>query len=220
LPGLFLIYEFITAEEEHNLLQAIEKDSQRWKKSMFNGDHLVKAWGYITKHAVHGESKGYVRRNVVENDEPDLPEYFNFIINRVMKVLKYNVHLPKETKNELSDFVITECNCNSYIKSEKHHVTYHFDDRGLSGKALINISLLSAGSMRYKNNDNGDDIIVDLPRRTLQIVSGNSRFSFKHAIFAEDIVDEKRMSLTFRSPLLRKEDIDNNAKKITNWFNK
>lgn len=183
LPGLFLIHEFITEDEEQLLIKALENDSQKWRKYLFNGEHLVKQFGLVTQHGIPGDNKtGYVRRNNVDNGEPNLPSYFQFLIERVMTVLKHNINLPVTTKRELDDFIITECNCNCYIKSENHHVNYHFDDRGLSGKALINLSLISAGSMRYKKND--DDIIVSLPRRTLQIVSGEARWSFKHAIFA------------------------------------
>jgi len=221
LSGLFLIYDFISEEEEELLLKSIENDTQQWRKYLFNGEHLVKQWGYITQHAIPGEKSGFVRKNIIEKGEPDLPVYFTILVERVMKLLKHNKNLPIETRRELDDFIITECNCNCYIKNENHHVNYHFDDRGLSGKALINLSLNSAGSMRYKNNDNGNDIIVELPRRTLQIVTGEARWNFKHAIFASDIADEKRISLTFRSPFLRlKNDECNDNKKITQWFTK
>ena len=52
--------------------------------------------------------------------------------------------------------------------------------------------------------------------RTLQIVSGTARFGYKHAIFSNDILEDKRISLTFRSPLFIEND--KNDKKISNYF--
>jgi len=39
---------------------------------------------------------------------------------------------------------------------------------------------------------------VELPRRTVQILGGDARFSWKHSIMNDDLKDERRISLVFR----------------------
>ena len=91
-----------------------------------------------------------------------------------------------------------ECNSNKYIKSKGHYLTAHFDDRELSGELLANISLGGDAEMVYENPKTKKTVSVYLPRRSLQIVSKESRYSWTHAIPHASLHCEERVSLTFR----------------------
>ncbi|PNH07326.1 hypothetical protein TSOC_006221 [Tetrabaena socialis] len=46
-------------------------------------------------------------------------------------------------------------------------------------------------------------VLVPLAPRTLQILTRTARYSWTHAIAAEDVLDERRVSITFRHSPLR-----------------
>eukprot|EP01031_Cornospumella_fuschlensis_P038394 gene38394-46661_t len=48
---------------------------------------------------------------------------------------------------------------------------------------------------------------VFLPRRALQIVSGDARWQYMHSICAEDILGERRVSVTYRQSGAKKEGV-------------
>ena len=41
-------------------------------------------------------------------------------------------------------------------------------------------------------------VLVQLPRRSLQVQSGRVRYNFRHGIAREDLLAERRVSITFR----------------------
>ena len=89
----------------------------------------------------------------------------------------------------------------------------HCDDRQMSSGVLVNLSLLGDCVMTYapdkKNFDKKHDapnrsrvqkraVDVFLPRRSLQIQSGSTRYDFSHAIRNENLLADRRVSVTFR----------------------
>ena len=101
----------------------------------------------------------------------------------------------------LSSFKPNECNANLYLRSENHSLTPHYDDRFLSGPILMNLSLHGRSRMIYSKGDSdtvNDVVTVYLPRKCLQLVTGDARYKYKHRINAEDVLDEKRISITWR----------------------
>jgi hypothetical protein len=49
-----------------------------------------------------------------------------------------------------------------------------------------------------KGESEVDFVQIDLPRRCLQLVTGKARYDYKHRINECDILDAKRISVTFR----------------------
>jgi alkylated DNA repair protein alkB family protein 4 len=82
-----------------------------------------------------------------------------------------------------------------------HWLKAHFDDRHVSGELLANISLCGDCYMTYTHGSTGVQKRVRLPRRCLQVVTKDSRYAWTHGIANEDLLDERRVSLTFRSSL-------------------
>lgn len=194
ISGLFLLHEFVTEKEEIELLKLIENDSKTpWMHSSFNGHCMNKTFGVKTQFGLPGEER-LVRKNCEAMGEYDIPDYFRNIIDRFETIVN-DMNIPSLGGKS---FKVNECNINSYSKSAGHYLRPHYDDRALSGPILINLSLLGHCSMTYTKAATGETTAVSLPRRCLQIVSGNSRWNYLHEIKAEDIHDSNRISVTWR----------------------
>jgi alkylated DNA repair dioxygenase AlkB len=193
IPGLLIIYNFISEEEETFLMDSIENDGKTpWHESSFNGDTLSKSFGVKTQFGLPNEER-CVRKNNPALGEHDIPEYLAFLPVRLKMVVAGTDKVPIELKS----FVPNECNCNCYLKSRKHYLKPHYDDRALSGPLLMNLSMGCDAFMTYLG-PNGAETAVLLPRRCLQIVIGEARWTYKHSIKANDILGEKRISVTWR----------------------
>ena len=178
LPGCHVFKDFISKEEEIRLVGEIDACNPKWHMSNWNGKCDSKTWGLevdVVKRVV-----GKVRRPI--------PEAFRFMIKKMTS----GEYLP------LAGFVPNECNSNSYKKEQGHWLRAHVDDRQLSGELLANISLLSDSYMTYRHEKTGEEVRVFLPRRSLQVVSKESRYDWTHEIRKSDILDSRRVSITFR----------------------
>ena len=201
IPGLFLVYDFISENEEKLLLAKIAEDIKSpWKHSSFNGHCLSKTYGVKTQFGLPGEER-LVRKNIEELGEYDVPDFFSSIINQ-FEALVNDMNIPNLGGKS---FKVNECNINSYLKSAAHYLRPHYDDRALSGPILINLSLVGQCNMTYTKASTLESISVNLPPRCLQIVSGEARWNYLHGIKAEDIMDEQRISVTWRQSGGKKE---------------
>eukprot|EP00943_MAST-04B_sp_MAST-4B-sp1_P002520 g2520.t1 len=118
-----------------------------------------------------------------------IPKFLDFVVERMCKNQKY---FP------LLGWKPNEVNANFYQRKKKHYLSAHFDDRRLSGELLANISLGGDCEMEFANPKTGVRKRVLLPRRSLQIVSKESRYVWTHAIPLECFHCDERISLTFR----------------------
>lgn len=109
--------------------------------------------------------------------------------------------------DSLKVFVPNECNINFYDRSRGDFLRSHCDDRELSGPLLMNLSLCGKAKMRYsleaaaggKSHQQKAQVVdVPLPRRCLQLISGDGRYKWEHAIPKEALLDETRISITWR----------------------
>ena len=198
--GLWLIHEFISEEEELSIVSNLEADETSWHLSSFNGHCLSKSFGVKTQFGPAHVEERIVRANDASRGERDIPLYLIPYIERIKEFIK-NWSKKFKMPMVLSTFRPNECNANSYLKSENHSLTAHYDDRFLSGPILMNLSLVGRSIMTYTKGSSEalhDTIKVDLPRRCLQLVTGDARYKYMHRIDAEDVLDIKRMSITWR----------------------
>ena len=75
------------------------------------------------------------------------------------------------------------------------------DDRQLSGDVIVNLSLAADATMTYEHDRERarPPVRVLLPRRSLQIQTGDVRFNWRHAIHNADLPPTgRRVSITFR----------------------
>lgn len=180
-PGLVVLAEFISEEEEQRLVALVDLD---WSPSRRNGSQtLSRSWGVVTDYT------GAKRRTRRPNgkDEEDMPAYFDFILERFRK---YDL---------LTSWYPNECNANKYCKSNGDFLVPHFDDRILSGEIICNISLLSDAYMTFaKPNALVEPYQVHLPRRSASIMTRSSRWDYTHEIKNRHLLGETRISLNFR----------------------
>ena len=102
----------------------------------------------------------------------------------------------------LQEFTPNEANANCYERDKGMHLSPHFDDRSLSGEVLVNLSLRSSCVMTFRNPKTGHTVGVQLPQRSLQVVSGKARFEYTHGIRNNDLQGPMRISITFRKAQL------------------
>ena len=194
IPGLYLVDSFISEEEEREIVYNLDNEALKWKYSSFNGNTMSKSYGFKTSFGLPKEQR-CVRRNDPSKGEPNMPSWLNFVISRLATIVSRH---PFEL-NALNGLVkeINECNANSY-ESEDHFLRPHFDDRHLSGPFLINLSFLCPSIMTYCDSKSDKICDVFLPRRTLQIVTGDSRYYWTHEIKKGNVQGERRVSITWR----------------------
>jgi alkylated DNA repair dioxygenase AlkB len=178
--GLFLFHDFVSEEEEARLLHCLDNDKALpWSATTWNGTHRSKGWGVIMTTL---ETRYQAR--------PPMPDFLTFVVER-MHNGKYE---------PLLGFKATQANANDYRQKEGHWLRAHFDDRKVSGDVLANLSLAGDCYMTYTHEATGVQHKVLLPRRSLQVVTGESRYNWTHAIANEDLIDPRRVSITLRRP--------------------
>jgi len=129
-----------------------------------------------------------LRRRTFSEPTHAMPDAFLPIIRR-MRAL-----------DALRDFRPNEANAIEYVRSRGDSLGAHCDDRQLSGKILVNLCLAGSATMTY-TRDQGSGAAsyrAALPRRGLQIQSGEVRYNYQHGIQNRDFDDDRRVSITFR----------------------
>uniref|UniRef100_A0A7S1FL10 Alpha-ketoglutarate-dependent dioxygenase AlkB-like domain-containing protein n=1 Tax=Corethron hystrix TaxID=216773 RepID=A0A7S1FL10_9STRA len=207
VPGLFLFEDFITEEEEKEIIRHLDgvectkntnndnksHDEQPqflpWKPCRFNGQHRGKRWG------VHCSLRD---RKVYPAERP-LPAPIRNIIKKMKNHprLKYSI-MRRCTPNE--------ANAIDYRRERGDHLQSHVDDRQLSKELIVNLSLAGDCLMtfRHQRTRTVASKKVLLKRRTLQVLTGGARYDYSHGICNEDLLSDRRISITMReSPLTK-----------------
>jgi alkylated DNA repair dioxygenase AlkB len=197
IPGLIVVHNFITEEEEQDILKNLDLDTQNpWKPSTFNGKYDVKGYGLRTELRYEVQGARQVHKAV-----HPMPGWADFLHERIAELPPLISKVGEQkVSNELKNWRANEFNANRYNKSRGHVLEAHFDDRHLSGPILANISLGCDSVMRYERLDENsrDTVDVVLPRRTLQLVAGAARYNWTHSIPRELMEDAVRTSITMR----------------------
>jgi hypothetical protein len=194
INGLWFIFDFITEEEETNLVNALDHDKPVWRNKNFNGCCDAKTYGVRTQFGLPGEQR-LVRENNPDLEEYSLPQYLYPYIERLQQISLGRSDL---FPHDLKTFQPNECSVISYEKAKNHFLKFHFDDRTLSGPLLMNLSLQGEAKMTYLHPATKEAITVDLPRRCLQVIGDDARWDFMHGMKVEDFLDPRRVSITLR----------------------
>ena len=179
--GYYLYPNFITPDEEAELLAWVDK-GQEWKRSKWNGKHLVKHWGVKTDFTLQE-----CRPPNPALGELLLPKKLEFLVDRMQ------AQIPEF----LGNWIPNECNANRYVKRAGHFIGAHFDSRNLSGEIIVNLSLGSDAKMTFSKTSSETNKVL-LPRRSLSIMSKESRYTWKHSIANADLLGETRVSFNWR----------------------
>eukprot|EP01127_Copromyxa_protea_P019330 TRINITY_DN623_c0_g1_i1.p1 TRINITY_DN623_c0_g1~~TRINITY_DN623_c0_g1_i1.p1 ORF type:complete len:587 (-),score=140.48 TRINITY_DN623_c0_g1_i1:24-1784(-) len=179
VTGLHLVEDFITPEEETELINFVESCEGEWE--VLNR-RTVKHWGYTfdyVKNTVDRESK---------ND--NFPPLFRQVREK-MKSLDF---LPFEPD---------QITVNVYEPGAG--IPQHVETHSAFEDGLVSLSLASQVVMELKHPD-GTVASVPLPRRSILVLTGESRFLWSHGICGRksdtignvNVERKKRISLTFR----------------------
>jgi alkylated DNA repair dioxygenase AlkB len=209
IEGLYFIHRFTSDEEAREIMEKLDHHETPWHHSKFNGHCMSKVFGVRTQFGIPGEAR-CVRANKKELGELDIPE---FLLPFQERFANFIAGL-KDSPTVLRSFKPNECNANSYLSSEGHYLTPHYDDRALSGPVLMNLSLGCDSYMTYHSPD-GSKVEVFLPKNTLQLVSGKSRFDFKHSISSTGVLGARRVSVTWRQAGINKNGLSQVVTGIT-----
>lgn len=185
IPGLRLYEEFISIEEEEEIIRQLdgkgnEKEDQYlpWRPSTFNGKHFGKRWG------VHCSLRD---RKVYPEDNP-LPSTIQSLAHKI-----------SEMKDVMKMCKPNEANAIDYRRANGDYLRSHVDDRQLSKEPIANLSLVGDCWMIFrKERPPYDEKKVLLKRRTLQILTGSARYDYSHGLRNEDLLSDRRVSVTMR----------------------
>lgn len=194
--GLFLFENFISADEEALILAQLDGVSPDhrheflpWKLSKFNGISMGKRWG------VHCN----LRDRRVSAPENPLPSFVQDILLEKLRRLEPMVGC-----------IPNEANAIDYRRKQGHYLHSHVDDRQLSKEPIANLSLAGDCYMTFRNeklraSSDVESKRVLLRRCTLQVLTGRARYDFSHGISNDDLLSDRRVSITMReSPLTTK----------------
>ena len=183
LPGLLLIENFITKAEEQELVAQL--DGEQWEVENFNGPKL---------HQHYGAGMSYKHRIVTLSGHKEIPPFLEPVF------LKMRERVPI-----LNDFFPNQVGVNAYLRQDGHHIrptsttarflgqtspsTFSLTAEKENPKALtvpdavydVDDDERGPGeteetSLRLFTCEEPGRIDVLLPRRSLQIMTGDSRY--------------------------------------------
>ncbi|KAF6738211.1 Alpha-ketoglutarate-dependent dioxygenase alkB-like 4 [Oryzias melastigma] len=179
-PGIFLWDNFISEEEEKQLIKSMDQDA--WNPSQSG-----------RRKQDFGPKVNFKKRKVRVGGFSGLPNLSEELVRRMQQ------------EPCLSDFQpVEQCNLD-YSPQRGSAIDPHFDDSWLWGERLVTINMLSETTLTMSLEQGLPElglseeihVAVRLPRRCLVVVYGEARRRWKHAIHREDIHD-RRVCSTYR----------------------
>ncbi|XP_040388877.1 alpha-ketoglutarate-dependent dioxygenase alkB homolog 4 [Cygnus olor] len=219
-PGVFLTEEFISEEEESEMVELMDQDE--WKPSQSG-----------RKKQDYGPKVNFKKQRLKAGSFTGLPSFSKKIVTQMKACSVLGGFLPVE-----------QCNLD-YRPERGSAIDPHFDDWWLWGERLVSLNLLSktvlsmscdsedsiqlfptfskengelspSGSLTEtsackSSSKQGTDYIlsprlvpskevtvaIHLPRRSLVVLYGDARYKWKHAIYRKHI-EHRRICVTFR----------------------
>ncbi|GKY92377.1 hypothetical protein MPSEU_000208600 [Mayamaea pseudoterrestris] len=181
LPGLYLIENFLSQEEELLILSDLDQSNaqQAWVREKHTGSHFEKRFGID-----HDLWSKHLRPPV-----HPMPRWFHGIVSSKLQQVAFL----------LQNCVPNEMNVIDYRSSRGDHLKAHMDDRVKYKEPIVNLSLAGDCYMVFaKERDASVAKKILLKRRTLQVLTGKARYEWTHGIEASDILSDRRVSVTMR----------------------
>lgn len=178
IEGLDIIDDFISRQEESELIEAIDKEA--WMSDL---NRKVQHYGF---------RYDYRSRRIDESQRiGDLPPWIEPIKERFIQ-------------NEITNLNLDQLIVNNYEVGQG--IAMHVDCEPCFDNQILSLSLGSDIVMDLKNVSNGQISSILLKRRSLLLLSGDARYNYEHGIAKrknDNFNNEKRsrkrrISLTFR----------------------
>uniref|UniRef100_A0A8R1U197 Fe2OG dioxygenase domain-containing protein n=1 Tax=Onchocerca volvulus TaxID=6282 RepID=A0A8R1U197_ONCVO len=176
VPGLHVVSDFLSEEEEVDLIRAIDKTD--WVPSQSG-----------RRKQDYGPRVNFKHKKVKMDRFSGMPTYIDVVLNRMNSISSdlFGSYQPFEL-----------CNL-EYNDDRWSTIEMHYDDTWIWGDRLICVNLLSKSVLTYANEEKKLIIYVPLPTRTMVCMSDEIRYSWRHAVFPEHI-HGRRIALTMREP--------------------
>ncbi|XP_037362780.1 alpha-ketoglutarate-dependent dioxygenase alkB homolog 4 [Talpa occidentalis] len=201
-PGVTLIEDFVTPEEEANMVQLM--DQEPWKLSQSG-----------RRKQDYGPKVNFRKQKLKTAGFSGLPSFSRELVQRMSLYPVLEGFQPVE-----------QCNLD-YCPERGSAIEPHLDDTWLWGERLVSLNLLSPTVLSMSRETPGSlllgldptgfpeplvegvmapsrsvlcqevEVAVALPRRSLLVLSGAARHQWKHAIHRRDI-GARRVCTTFR----------------------
>lgn len=186
--GLMIIADFVTLEEEELLVKLCDFDDTDCNLDQMK-HRQVKHFGYEFKYDINNVDKNEPLKNKI-------PECCSALFKRL-------------DGGPFTNFKPEQLTVNYYKPGQG--IPPHVDTHSAFEDPIMSLSLLSAVTMEFRKDQK--TLCVNLPRRSLTIMSGESRYAWSHGITPRkfDIIVTKnglstlprstRISFTFRKIL-------------------
>jgi alkylated DNA repair dioxygenase AlkB len=171
IPGLIYIPNFITKEEEREIVKMLNKRTWHYMKKFGKNIRKVQHYGYLYNY--HGGKP--------KKADPIPSKYRNLI----KKANKLNV-----IKEKFNQVIVNEY-------EPGHGIGPHTDHEKQFDKEVMSLSMVGETVMQFVHLESGKKERVKLPRRSLAVLTGDSRYKWTHEIRKQDVT-KKRISLTMR----------------------
>ncbi|XP_034073493.1 alpha-ketoglutarate-dependent dioxygenase alkB homolog 4 isoform X2 [Gymnodraco acuticeps] len=180
-PGVFLQEDFISEEEEEELIRTMDRDV--WNDSQSG-----------RRKQDFGPKVNFKKQKVRLSSFSGLPAVSRSLVLRM------------QGDASLEDFrPVEQCNL-EYLPQRGSSIDPHLDDSWLWGERLVTVNMLSDTTLTMSLEEGLKEeaglqeevqVSVLLPRRSLLVLFGEARHRWKHSIRREDIQD-RRVCSTFR----------------------
>ncbi|XP_010776059.1 alpha-ketoglutarate-dependent dioxygenase alkB homolog 4 isoform X1 [Notothenia coriiceps] len=181
-PGVFLQEDFISEEEEEELIRTMDRDV--WNDSQSG-----------RRKQDFGPKVNFKKQKVRLSSFSGLPAVSRSLVLRM------------QSDASLEDFrPVEQCNL-EYLPQRGSSIDPHLDDSWLWGERLVTVNMLSDTTLTMSLEEGLKEeaglqveevqVSVLLPRRSLLVLFGEARHRWKHSIRREDIQD-RRVCSTFR----------------------
>ncbi|GLC58507.1 hypothetical protein PLESTB_001368500 [Pleodorina starrii] len=227
LDGQYVVSEFVTPAEEAELLALCDDPVLQPPWSPWSGQTYANATAQRTRGKRWGVLPDYHRRGVAPLEHP-LPPLLRLLAERMrarVGLLRRQSFHPNEANaidyrasrgswlrphvddRILSgDLIVNLCLAGAAVMSFGRDK----DSKAAGGRAAAPAATdssyrqLPPGQQQQQQQPlSRDEVRVLLPPRSLQVLSRAARYSYTHAIAPADLLDERRVSITFRRSELR-----------------
>lgn len=161
IPGLYLFEDFITESQESSLLAYI--DEQEWNVSLSRRvQHYGYAYDDISSKSGFAKSKAKLAAKISD----DLADIRDEICEFINENCELNEHF-------------NQCIINEYTRGQG--IGGHVDHISF-GPVIISVSLNDDCEFVFESIDSGEKRSVWVPHRSMLVLTGESRYKWKHSV--------------------------------------
>jgi len=190
VPGLFLIYNFLSKTEESELHSSIESLPWDTNRAQTRRVQLYVPWKEEPKFVI--TPKPHLT---------PLPPSSKDIAKKIKKIGKQNFRQFNWDSYNIDEDIACELQINEYGPVDA--LGFHKDNPIAYTEVICGVSLLCDCWIHYQLRN--QEVKVLIPKRSLYLLTGAARYQWKHGIPPESLVGgEKRVSFTFRKVMYTK----------------